>query len=203
MKRSLKSTQANRRTVAKLTLVAAVMFSFGFVFASFYDEICRAVGLGGKTGQIEASVGRVDQTRLITVEFTGNASTGLPWEFRPLVKRLEVHPGAIMEVKYYARNTSSEATTGQAVPSVTPTIAGLHFNKIECFCFTQQKLGPGESREMPVRFVVSTDLAPELNTITLSYAFFNVDKASAAKYGAAATPATQEHGAHAGADVNG
>lgn len=182
-----------RRTATRLALVAVGMFGFGYLLVPLYDLACQALGLNGKTGRVEAVAGPVDTRRTITVEFTGHASTGLPWEFRPLTKRLEVHPGETVVVKYYARNTAAETIVGQAVPSVAPGRAAPHFKKIECFCFTRQELAPGEAQEMPVRFTVSPELAPEVQTITLSYAFFNVDKASAAKYGGEPAPPSPHH----------
>src|SRR3990172_4078393 len=107
----------------------------------------------------------------------------LRWEFQPLQKSMRVHPGEVAVAYYEARNTAGEAITGQAVPSVAPNRAATHFKKIECFCFSQQQLKAGEHRKMPVQFVVSTDLPKEVGTVTLSYAFFNADQASAKKYG--------------------
>lgn len=175
----------NRRTALRLGLVALGMFGFGYLLVPLYDVACEVLGLNGKVGRNgpEAVAATSDRSRTVTVEFTGHASTGLPWEFRPVVKRLEVHPGETVTVSYYVRNQANEAITGQAVPSVAPGRAAAHFKKIECFCFTEQKLGPHEAREMPVQFVVAPDLAPEVQTITLSYAFFNIDKVQAAKYG--------------------
>lgn len=183
-----RTSSNNRRTAAKLALTAVAMFGFGYALVPLYDVACQVLGVNGKTGRIEVVTATVDTTRTVTVEFTGHATTGLPWEFRPMTKRLEVHPGQTVVVNYYARNTAGEAVVGQAVPSVAPGQAAPHFKKIECFCFTRQELQPGEAREMPVRFTVLPDLAPEVQTITLSYAFFNIDKASAQKYGGAAAP---------------
>lgn len=165
------------------------MFGFGYLLVPLYNVACDVLGLNGKVGRNgpEAVAATSDPSRTVTVEFTAHVSTGLPWEFRPVTKRIEVHPGETVTVNYYARNQADETITGQAVPSVAPGRAAAHFKKIECFCFTEQKLGPREAREMPVQFVVAPELAPEVQTITLSYAFFNVDKAQAAKYGA--TPA--------------
>ncbi len=192
---------ANRRTAAKLALVAAAMFGFGYLLVPLYDLACAALGLNGKTGRIEAVTAAVDTKRTVTVEFTAHATTGLPWEFRPLTRRLEVHPGETVVVNYYARNTAAETLVGQAVPSVAPGIAAPYFKKIECFCFTRQELNPGEAQEMPVRFTVLPDLAPQVHTITLSYTFFNVDKASAAKYGGGAAPSAAQR-AHDHAPVS-
>lgn len=188
----------NRRLALKLGVVTVAMFAFGFALAPMYDLMCKAFGLNGKTGRIEAqaAVQPVDMNRTVTVEFTGLATSGLPWEFKPLVKKLEVHPGQTMEVKYLVRNLAQEEITGQAIPSVAPGISAAHFNKIECFCFTQQTLKPGETREMPVRFVVDAGLDKDVRTITLSYSFFNTNKLSAKKYGGEALVQDEEHAAH-------
>ena len=194
MKQTIK--QANQRLVRNLFIVAVAMFGFGYLLAPMYDVICQVAGLNGKTGRIEAkeaAVGKIDKSRVVTVEFTGNANTGLPWEFRPLTKQLTLHPGETAEVKYYVRNLASENITGQAIPSVTPGVSAIDFKKIECFCFSQQTLKPGETREMPVKFYVEADLDRDVKTITLSYAFFNSDNASAKKYGGAAIAQTENH----------
>ena len=191
--------KANRRLAIKLFAVTVAMFGFGFGMSPMYDLMCRAFGLNGKTGRVaEQEVAQpVDANRTVTVEFTALATSGLPWEFKPLVKKLEVHPGKTMEVKYLARNLAREEITGQAVPSVTPGVSATHFKKIECFCFTRQTLKPGEAREMPVRFVVDAGLDKDVRTITLSYTFFNADKASAKKYGGEAMAQGGEHAPHA------
>lgn len=176
---------ANRRLATKLALVTVAMFGFGYALSPMYDLMCKAFGLNGKTGRVEeqAVAQPVDMSRTVTVEFTGLSTSGLPWEFKPLVKKLEVHPGETMEVKYLVRNLAQEEITGQAIPSVAPGVSAAHFKKIECFCFTQQTLKPGETREMPVRFVVDAGLDKDVQTITLSYSFFNTNKLSAEKYG--------------------
>lgn len=191
------------KTTRNLVLVALAMFGFGYLMAPLYDVLCQVTGIGGKTGRTDeqtAGAAVVDTSRTITVEFTGNTNSGLPWEFRPLVKKLDVHPGAVHEVKYLVRNPTSETITAQAVPSVTPIQSSLFFKKLECFCFTQQTLKPGETREMPVRFVVETGVDRDVKIVTLSYAFFNTDKASAQRYGAAPQdpiPGAHDHHAHA------
>jgi cytochrome c oxidase assembly protein subunit 11 len=189
---------ANRRLVIKLAVVTVAMFGFGYALSPIYDLMCKAFGLNGKTGRIEeqATVQPVDANRTVTVELTGLATSGLPWEFRPLTKKIEVHPGKTMEVKYLVRNLAQEEITGQAIPSVAPGVSATHFKKIECFCFTQQTLKPGETREMPVRFVVDAGLDKDVRTITLSYSFFNVNKLSAQKYGGNSQPYSGEHAHH-------
>ncbi len=194
-----RTDKRNRRTGLKLTAVALGMFVFGYALVPLYDVICEVTGLNGKTGRAEATVSsKVDQDRWVTVEFTGNTMSGLPWEFRSLQKSLRVHPGEIAVAYYEARNTAGETITGQAVPSVAPNKAATYFKKIECFCFSQQQLKAGEHKKMPVQFVVSPDLPKEVSTVTLSYAFFNADQASARKYGGRASEVAghEDHSAH-------
>jgi cytochrome c oxidase assembly protein subunit 11 len=189
-----------RRTARKLALIALAMFGFGYGLALSYDTLCRLIGINPRTEGAVATpaVAQVDTQRTVTVEFTGNSVAGLPWEFEPRIKRLDVHPGETITVNYYVRNTAPEALTGQAVPSVTPAHASTHFKKIECFCFTQQHLTSGETRDMPVRFMVDPALGADVHTVTLSYSFFNADKASAAKYGGATTQEHSHRGMHVG-----
>ena len=185
--------KANRRLATKLLLVCLAMFGFGYALVPLYDVLCDITGLNGKTGRVDtevAQVQKIDSERWVTVEFTGSAMEGLPWEFRPMQNKIRVHPGEIAVVNYYARNVSNETIVGQAVPSVTPGKAAAKFDKIECFCFSQQELKAGEAKEMPVRFVVDASLSKDVNTITLSYAFFNSDKVSAKRYGSGAQPAS-------------
>lgn len=172
---------ANRRIITRAVVVAVAMFGFGFAMVPLYDLFCDITGLNGKTGVTDSASARaqaVDETRLITVEFTGNTAGGLPWEFRPVVAKMQVHPGQVAEAVYVARNTTSGRMVGRAIPSVAPNRAAAHFKKTECFCFSNQELAPGESREMPVRFVVETDVPQDVHTITLSYSFFNAGKYS-------------------------
>lgn len=191
--------RANRRVGLKLAGVALGMFVFGYALVPLYDVFCDVTGLNGKTGRAEATASdTIDQDRWVTVEFTGNSMSGLPWEFQPLQKSVRVHPGEVAVAYYEARNTVSEAITGQAVPSVAPNKAATYFKKIECFCFSQQQLKAGEQKVMPVRFVVSADLPKEVGTVTLSYAFFNADQISAKKYGGSAPGLAghEHHSAH-------
>ena len=189
----------NRRLALILGGVTLAMFGFGYALSPMYDLMCKTFGLNGKTERLDAQAAvaqPVDMSRTVTVEFTGLATSGLPWEFRPLTRKLELHPGETAEVKYLARNLAKEQITGQAVPSVTPGESAPHFKKIECFCFTQQTLKPGETREMPVRFYVDAGLDRDVRTITLSYSFFNTDKVSAQKYDGEAMAMDQDHASH-------
>ena len=169
------TARANRRTAIRLAIVVAAMFGFGYALVPLYDVLCEITGLGGRTGVVEARAldGAVDTGRTIKVQFIGTVSSRLPWEFRPDVPTMEVHPGQVYETTYSARSLAAVATTGQARPSVAPSVASLHFNKTECFCFVEQELAPGEERTMPVRFVLSRDLPAEIAIVTLSYTLFN------------------------------
>jgi cytochrome c oxidase assembly protein subunit 11 len=190
---------ANRRLAMKLAGVTLAMFAFGYALSPMYDVMCRSLGINGKTGRTDAqtvAAQPVDMARTVTVEFTGLATSGLPWEFKPLTKKMDLHPGETREVKYLVHNLAKEEITGQAIPSVTPGESAPHFKKIECFCFTRQTLKPGETREMPVRFIVDAGLDKDIQTITLSYSFFNIDKVSALKYGGTSLTQAGEHAEH-------
>ncbi len=163
----------------KIFAVPFFMFGFGFALVPLYDIYCEITGQNGKTGQVEMSAvdeALIDDSRLIEVRFLATTRQGLPWEFEPTVEKMMVHPGKVYEANYRVRSSSDVKTFGQAVPSVAPTQAALHFNKTECFCFTQQELEAKESREMPMRFVVGPNIADDVEHITLSYTFFSMEE---------------------------
>ena len=198
-KRRPNTAEKNRRATRKLVLAALAMFGFGFALVPLYDVFCEITGLNGKTGGAvaEAQIAKLDTSRWVTVEFTGSVSQGMPWEFRAMQKKLRVHPGQVTVAQYYVRNTSAETIVGRAVPSVSPGLAAAHFKKIECFCFSEQTLKPGEVREMPVRFSVDPGLAANIGTVTLSYTFFNTDPTQAKRYGGdGQAPPPVDHGEH-------
>jgi len=173
--------------VKRLLVLVAASFVFAFALVPLYNVLCAVTGFNGKTAGKAGGFGigglvataavpsAVDRSRMVTVEFTGTVMPGLPWEMRPLTVSLETHPGEVQQVRYLVRNTSTRPVTAQAVPSVTPGQAALHFDKIECFCFSQQALAPGESKEMPLIFIVKPDIDKDIRHITLSYAFFSID----------------------------
>jgi cytochrome c oxidase assembly protein subunit 11 len=164
----------NRRMLTRLSIVAVGMFGFGFALVPFYDHICRALGVNSLVERAELPANtQVDLTRKITIEFDANAH-GMPWRFQPAVRHMEVHPGQMVHLEYEVANVRSSAVTGQAVASYGPALAGRFVRKLECFCFTQQTLAAGETRRMPVSFVVDASLPADINTFTLSYTFFEV-----------------------------
>lgn len=169
------SPQANLATLRKLLVVAVGMFGFGFALVPFYRQICEVTGINNVLKADEVANGQVDATRFLTVEFDANLRSDLPWTFKPLEKSVRFHPGELMQVMFEVRNNSDRAITGQAIPSYGPQIAARYFKKLECFCFTQQTLQPGEVRRMPVVFVIENGLPRDVNTVTLSYSFFEIE----------------------------
>ncbi len=164
----------NKRLLIKLAVVAVVMFGFGYAMVPFYQKICEVNGINNLLNP-DAPVRntQVDESRTITVEFDAN-TFNLPWTFQPSQRSVAVHPGELAHVKYLVKNTRDHAVTGQAVPSYGPRLAAQYFKKLECFCFAKQTLAGGESREMPVVFLIDREIPKEVNTITLSYTFFEV-----------------------------
>ena len=171
----------NLRMVGKLLVVTALMFAFGYGLVPIYRSICKALGVNVLSLSEQAAAGKgsaaqrntqVDLSRTVTVEFDANAR-GI-WEFKPAERSLEVHPGALTTVMYEFRNTQNRTMVAQAIPSYAPKQAEPHFNKLECFCFNEYTLKPGERKQWPVVFVIDSKLPKDVNTITLSYTFFEV-----------------------------
>jgi len=167
--------QSNLVMLRKLLIVAVAMFGFGFALVPFYQKICEVTGINNVIKADAVANTQIDASRFITVEFDSNSHNNLPWTFRALQTRTRIHPGELTTVMYQIRNTSDRAVTGQAIPSYGPQLAARYFKKLECFCFTQQTLQPGETRQMPVVFVIDKGLPDDVNTITLSYTFFEVE----------------------------
>lgn len=171
----------NRHMVVKLAVIAVAMFGFGYALVPMYRAICEALGVNvlslaernaAGIDTVDARNMQVDPSRTITVEFDANARG--PWEFKPASRSIDVHPGELATVMYEFRNVQDRSMTAQAIPSYAPKQATAHFNKIECFCFREYTLAPGESRQWPVVFVIDPKLPKDVTTITLSYTFFEV-----------------------------
>ncbi len=180
MRRSLLLAD-NRRMLGKLLVVALAMFGFGYALVPMYRAICEALGVNvlslAEQRRADAAAGRsgntqVDLSRTITVEFDANARG--PWDFKPAVASVQVHPGQLATVMYEFRNKQDRTMAAQAIPSYAPKQAMAHFNKLECFCFNEYTLQPGESKQWPVAFVIDPKLPKDVSTITLSYTFFEV-----------------------------
>ena len=164
----------NRTMLVKLCVIVVAMFGFGYALVPFYEMICEATGLRNIANADEVKNTQVDAARAVRIELDSNVRT-LPWTFRPLEVIVSVHPGEVRQVVYEISNRTDRAMTGQAIPSYSPRDAAQYFRKLECFCFTKQVLQPGETRQMPVVFVVDPSLPKDIATITLSYTFFEVE----------------------------
>ncbi len=161
---------------ARLVGVAAAMFAFGmFALPPLYDVFCEVTGLGGKTGKqaVTDVLPAADDSRQVDLEFVTTVNRYAPWEFSSDVASMTIHPGGLYEATFTATNLSDQYKVAQAVPSVAPAMAASHFKKLECFCFSQQEFAPGEEKVMPVRFIVDSELPTHIDTITLSYTFFD------------------------------
>jgi len=177
----------------RLIGVAVAVFILTFSLVPLYRLACEKVfGVRLERGPTQALVaGAVAKPRMVTVEFDGGVNSKLPWAFHPEVQRMQVTPGQLYDAQFFARNDGKRAIVGSAVPSVAPARASQYFVKTECFCFTAQALDAGESRDMPVRFMIDPDLPADVSTVTLSYTFFKNDVLTARLNGAAGNPAAR------------
>ena len=191
----------NSKMLRKLAVVTAGMFAFGYALVPIYKAICEVTGINilalgeknlpGKSSNYSANT-QIDTSRVITVEFDANARG--PWRFKPQKSSMTVHPGELVTVMYEFENTQDRRMSAQAIPSYAPHQAATHFNKLECFCFAQYTLEPGEKKQWPVVFVIDGKLSKDVNTITLSYTFFEVGSKTPSVPGSARvqSPKSQE-----------
>jgi cytochrome c oxidase assembly protein subunit 11 len=176
------SRQRNKRFLRRAVLVCCCTFLLGFAMVPIYRIACVHV-FGIKFDDQAAKEAKVaamvqDENRWVTVEFIATVNSKLAWQFAAEKVSLRVHPGVLSEAWFDATNNAPQAIVGNAVPSIAPNTASLYFNKTECFCFTEQTLKAGESRRMPVKFVVDPKLPADISTLTLSYTFYNNDAAT-------------------------
>ena len=172
---------ANLHMAGKLLVITVLMLAFGYALGPIYNAICKMTGINilalgerklpGAASDLALNT-QIDKARTITVEF--DANTRGPWEFKPAVRTLQVHPGELATVIYEFQNVQNRRMAAQAIPSYAPMQAAAYFNKIECFCFNQYTLEPGEKKSWPVAFVIDPKLSRDVKTITLSYTFFEV-----------------------------
>ena len=190
----------NRRMVRKLLVVTALMFCFGYALVPIYRAICTALGINvlslsemdasGNGGAYDKNT-QIDLSRTITIEFDANAHG--PWDFKPAKRSAQVHPGELTTVMYEFKNIQNRTMAAQAIPSYAPMQAMPYFHKLECFCFNEYTLKPGEARQWPVVFVIDPKLSKDVKTITLSYTFFEVGgKVPPAPQGTAAKTAFEK-----------
>jgi cytochrome c oxidase assembly protein subunit 11 len=164
----------NNKLIKKLVFILLGSLLFAYALVPLYNVLCSLTGLNGKTDTTAVAVSKVkiDPNRWVTVQFITNVMPGLGWNFYPKQPQVRMHPGQIETVVFVAKNTTNQVVVGRAIPSVTPGIGAANLKKIECFCFIDQSLKPGEEKEMPLRFYVSPELPKDVNEMTLSYAFF-------------------------------
>ena len=175
----------HKRTVLLFSFIAVLMFGFGFALVPLYNVFCDVFGFNGRNAAIEdgtynpiAEAARVlkegvDKDRLVAVQFVADENKDLPWEFRPMTDEVNVHPGEVTQVKFYAKNLSNKTVVARAVPSMRPSAAIKYFTKMECFCFNNQVFKPGEVKEMPLIFVVNRKLPKNIEKLTQAYTFFD------------------------------
>ena len=175
--------RANRRLVRALLIMTAGSFAFGWALVPLYDVLCRAAGIGnaeakaGKASVVEA----VDPNREVTIEFLVQPGSVDSFDFRPTVASMRIHPGKLYDTMFYARNLTKQGAVAQAVPSISPTGTAKYFHKTECFCFSPQKFGPDEGRNMPVRFIVDPGLPGNVDKLTLAYTIYDTTATAAAQ----------------------
>lgn len=167
---------SNRAVLKKLLFLTAGMFVFAYALVPMYNVACDSgLFIQERVSPSELNT-QVDSTRWVTIEFVANLNEKMPWKFEPKQKSVRVHPGALTHVSYEVSNDTDRKVIGQAAPSYGPALAGKYFKKVQCFCFAKQTMNPRERREMPVVFVVDPALPKDVDTITLSYTFFELGK---------------------------
>ncbi|NBX85328.1 MAG: cytochrome c oxidase assembly protein [Gammaproteobacteria bacterium] len=165
------------RLVIMLIFAVIGMFGFGFALVPIYNSLCKTLGINGKVDLTKRASTRglkLDQERMITVEFVATQNSTVPWNFYPTVKKVKIHPGEMYRLSFYAENKTDHKMIVQAIPSITPGIAAKYLKKTECFCFAQQTLNGHEAMYMPLLFHVDADLPKNVNTITLAYTLFDI-----------------------------
>ena len=178
---SAKRQAENRKLIASLALFVGGMLAFTFiVLPPLYAVFCEVTGLGGRTNTtaVEVNEDSAVVARDVRLEFVTTVNEYAPWEFNAELDAMEIQPGKLYEATFFARNLSDRQKVAQAVPSVAPPQAAKHFKKLECFCFSQQEFTARELKEMPVRFIIDSDLPDYIDTITLSYTFFDTERVS-------------------------
>ncbi len=166
----------NSKLILILALLVLGMFGFGFALVPIYNSLCKNLGINGRVElrSQARSLGKADMNRIIHVEFVATNNASVPWRFYPKVKSVDIHPGEMYKLSFYAENRTEHKMVVQAIPSITPGLAAKYLKKTECFCFAQQSLNGHEAMYMPLLFHVDKDLPKNIHTITLSYTLFDI-----------------------------
>lgn len=177
--------RANRNMTWKLAAIAAGSFGFGFALVPLYNVLCSVTGYGdqSKLRQRVTAIERPDVTRTVTVEFLADVASAGTFEFRPVARTVQVHPGQLFTAQFYARNLTGRDTVAQAIPNIAPSEVAAYFHKTECFCFSPQHFALDEGRRMPVRFIIDPALPAHIDLITLAYTFYDESARVSARYG--------------------
>lgn len=174
------SAPKSKRIALWLAAASVGMFGFSFALVPLYNTLCEITGLNGKvntSGRVRTTPvvqPTVDTSRTITLEFVTHTNEEMPWEFHTETKSIEIHPGEMRKVIFYAKNPTDQDMVGQSIPSVTPAIAARYIQKVECFCFVRQPLKAGSDEIMPVVLFIDKDLPEEIEQLTLSYTLFDI-----------------------------
>jgi cytochrome c oxidase assembly protein subunit 11 len=167
--------RANLSMTWKLLAIAAGSFGFGFALVPLYNVLCAVTGYGDQAKLLQkvSAIEHPDPSRTVTVEFLADVASAGGWEFRPLKRTVQVHPGQLYTAEFYAKNLTGRDTVAQAVPNIAPSEVAAYFHKTECFCFSPQRFKLDEGREMPVRFIIDPALPRHIDMITLAYTFYD------------------------------
>ena len=173
---NMERKKITKRFWITLVSVPVLMFFFAYAMVPIYKVLCEITGFNGKTGTVETEqLYEVNEERVVSVSFFAATSPGFPVQFAPKVASMDVVPGKFYTTSYIAKNTTDEMIYGQAIPSVAPTDAALHFKKLECFCFIKQEFKPNEEVEMTLRFVIEPEMEERIKDVSLSYNFYKLD----------------------------
>ncbi|HTD30669.1 MAG TPA: cytochrome c oxidase assembly protein [Steroidobacteraceae bacterium] len=175
--------RANLSLTWKLLAIALGSFGFGFALVPLYNVLCSVTGYGDQTKLLQkvAAIEHPDVNRTVTVEFLADVASSGEWEFRPLKRTLEVHPGELYTAEFFAHNLTGRDTVAQAVPNIAPSEVAAYFHKTECFCFSPQHFKLDEGRNMPVRFIIDPALPAHIDMITLAYTFYDASSRASAQ----------------------
>jgi cytochrome c oxidase assembly protein subunit 11 len=175
--------RANRSLTYKLLAIALGSFGFGFALVPLYNVLCSVTGVGDQSQLLRKvkAIEKVDPTRTITIEFLASQASAGEFDFHPVVRTVDIHPGKLYSAEFFAHNLTGRDTTAQAVPDIAPSKLAPYFHKTECFCFTPQHFNVNEQRNMPVRFIVDPAIPSYVDRITLNYTFYDASSRVSAR----------------------